>query len=185
MDDSTSIPVSDNTDFIEITTNIVAAYVSNNSVRPADMPTLLADVHAAIVGLNGAPDSAEPKVEKLTAAQVRKSIKPDGLISFIDGKPYKTLKRHLTGNGLTPTEYRERFGLPVDYPMTSASYSAMRAEFARSTGLGQNRQKAAAKAANPAETVSDAAKTRGRKNAAEAAEKPARGRKPKKAAAAE
>ncbi|MDE3748596.1 Ros/MucR family transcriptional regulator [Methylobacterium radiotolerans] len=187
MDESTSLPVSEQPDFIEFTADIVAAYVSNNSVRPADLPGLLTEVHAAIAGLSSASSSAEPKVEKLTPGQIRKSITPDALISFIDGKPYKTLKRHLTGNGLTMEEYRQRFGLPVDYPSTAASYSAMRAEFARSNGLGQKR-KAAAKVADVAETVAEAPKARGRKKAAEptaAAEKPARARKTRKAAAAE
>ncbi|MCJ2051239.1 MucR family transcriptional regulator [Methylobacterium sp. J-070] len=187
MNESTSSPVSDQTDFIELTASLVAAYVSNNSVRPADLPALLAEVHAAIAGLNSGSASAEPKVEKLTPAQIRKSITPDALISFLDGKPYKTLKRHLTGNGLTIEQYRERFGLPRDYPTTAASYSAMRAAFARSNGLGQN--KAAAKTANTAETITEVPKARGRKKAAEPAatpsEKPATARKSKKAAAAE
>ena len=65
-------------------------------------------------------------------AQIRKSITPDALISFIDGKPYKTLKRHLTGNGMTIEQYRERFGLPRDYPSTAASYSAQRSALAKS-----------------------------------------------------
>jgi predicted transcriptional regulator len=187
MDESTSIPLTEQRDFVDLTTDIVAAYVANNSVPVADLPTLLSGVHAALAGLGAPSASAEPKVEKLTPAQIRKSITPDALISFIDGKPYKTLKRHLTGNGLTMEEYRQRFGLPVDYPSTAASYSAMRAEFARSNGLGQ-RRKAAAKAAVVAETIAEPPKARARKKAAEPApapaEKPARARKSKKAAAA-
>ncbi|MGU3386663.1 MucR family transcriptional regulator [Methylobacterium sp. D53M] len=187
MDESTSTPMTEQPTFVELTTEIVAAYVASNSVPVAELPALLSSVHAAIAGLNGASASAEAKAEELTPAQIRKSITPDALISFIDGKPYKTLKRHLTGNGLTMEEYRQRFGLPVDYPSTAASYSAMRAEFARSNGLGQ-RRKAAAKAAAADEAIADAPKARGRKKAAEpaaAAEKPTRARKTKKAASAE
>ena len=104
-------------------------------------------------------------VEKLSAAEVRKSIKPDGLVSFIDGKSYKTLKRHVTGHGLTSADYRAKFGLPHDYPMVAASYAAQRSELARKLGLGQaRRNKAEAKVADVAETVSEPApaKKRGR-----------------------
>ncbi|WP_082557798.1 MucR family transcriptional regulator [Methylobacterium sp. Leaf361] len=166
MDKSTSISASGHTNFIELTSDIVAAYVSKNSVRPADLPNLLAEVHGALSGLNGPSASAEPKVEKATPSQIRKSITPDALISFIDGKPYKTLKRHLTGAGLTFEDYRERFGLPRDYPSTAANYSAMRAEFARKAGLGTQRRNAAPKAAAADETVAEAPKARGRKKVA-------------------
>lgn len=189
MDESTSIPASGKADFINLAADIAAAYVANNSVPVAELPTLLSGVHAALARLSGAPASAEASVEKPTPAQIRKSITPDAMISFIDGKPYKTLKRHLTCNGMTLEEYRQRYGLPRDYPSTAANYSAMRAEFARSNGLGQNRQKAATKVATVAETIAAEPKARGWKKAAEPtaqpAEKPARTRKPKKAAAAE
>ena len=188
MDESNQVSVADHTDVIDLAANIVAAYVSNNSVRPADLPALLSEVHAAIIGLNGTSASAEPKVEKATPSQIRKSITPDALISFIDGKPYKTLKRHVTGNGLTFEEYRERFGLPRDYPTTAANYSAQRSALAKSAGLGQQRRKAAPKAAAADETVAEAPKPRGRKKVAEPAAapagKPARARKPKKVAVA-
>ena len=147
-------------DLVDLTANVVSAYVSKNSVRPNDMPDLLATVHAALTGLGQSGTTEAPATQKLTPAQIRKSVTPDALISFIDGKPYKTLKRHLTGNGMTPEEYRARFGLPRDYPVTAASYSAMRAEFARSSGLGQKRQAA----------------WMALEHAATAAEKPKRGR---------
>ena len=188
MDESASISASEQTDFIELTTEIVAAYVSNNSVRSADLPDLLAEVHRALAGLKGASASVEPKVEKATPSQIRKSITPDALISFLDGKPYKTLKRHITGAGLTFEEYRERFGLPRDYPATAANYSAMRAEFARNAGLGTRPRNAASKTAAANETIAEASKARGRKKASEPvaapAEKPVRSRK-KAAIAAE
>ena len=162
MDDNISVFEASETNFIDLTADIVAAYVSKNSVRPADLPALLADVHAAIAGLNSAPASAEPKVEKLTPSQIRKSITPDALISFIDGKPYKTLKRHLTGNGLTIEEYRARYGLPRDYPTTAASYSALRSEMAHKIGLGNDRRRAAPKAAETGETATEKPKRAGR-----------------------
>ena len=158
MDDVTSnVP----TDHIELTADIVSAYVSNHSIPASELANLLAFVHAAVSGLaaGGTNTAAEDAVEKPTPAQIKKSITPDALISFEDGKPYKTLRRHLTLRGLSPEAYRAKHGLPADYPMTSASYSAQRSELARSLGLGQQRKgqtKAAAKAAVSEETVSEA-----------------------------
>jgi predicted transcriptional regulator len=187
VDDNISVSEPSQTNFIDLTADVVAAYVSKNSLRPADLPALLADVHAAIAALNSAPASAEPKVEKLTPSQIRKSITPDALISFIDGKPYKTLKRHVAGNGMTMDEYRERYGLPRDYPSVAASYSEQRSKLALALGLGNQRRSAAPKVAEVAETTAEAPKARGRKKVAEPAaapaEKPARGRKPKQAPA--
>ena len=167
-------------DFIELAADLVAAYVSNNNVPVSELPKAIASVHAALTGL-GKEVTVEPAaLEKASAAQIKKSIAPDALISFIDGKPYKTLKRHLTKHDLTMEGYRARYGLPSDYPSTSAAYSAQRSELARSLGLGQKR-KAAAEAD---ETIAEAPKTRGRSRkaveasleASEAAPK-ARGRK--------
>ena len=158
-------------DYVGYTAEIVSAYVSNNSVRTGDMPHLLASVHAALTTLAQGDETEAPTIEKPTLAKVRKSITPDALISFIDGKPYKTLKRHLATNGLTPEQYRARFGLPRDYPITAASYSAMRAEFARDSGLGKNRRTAAPKVAEPAETISKKPKRAGRPRKAKDAAK--------------
>ena len=130
----------------QLVTNIVSAYVSNNSVRTSDLPELIASVHAALTGLGTPSAPAEDQVQKLTPAQIRKSITPDALISFIDGKSYKTLKRHLTMHGLDIQGYRIRYGLPSDYPSTSANYSAQRSELAKTLGLGQQRRNAASKA---------------------------------------
>jgi predicted transcriptional regulator len=127
---------------------------------------LIAGIYSALSGLGQGGASEAPAVEKLTPAQIRKSITPDALISFIDGRPYKTLKRHLSGNGMTIEQYRERYGLPRDYPSTAASYSAQRSALAKSLGLGNQRRKAAAKTATTAETVTEAPKKRGRKKAA-------------------
>jgi predicted transcriptional regulator len=163
MDESTATPPDTN---IGLATDIVAAYVSNNSVPTAELPALIAGIYSALSGLGQGGASEAPAVEKLTPAQIRKSITPDALISFIDGRPYKTLKRHLSGNGMTIEQYRERYGLPRDYPSTAASYSAQRSALAKSLGLGNQRRKAAAKTATTAETVTEAPKKRGRKKAA-------------------
>ena len=125
---------------IEIVSELVSAYVSNNHVATADLPALIASVHGALSSLtNGAVATAEtasPSPEKPTAAQIRKSMTRDALISFIDWKPYKTLKRHLTKNGFDPASYRAQFGLPADYPMVAAAYSEIRSGLAKSLGLG-------------------------------------------------
>lgn len=127
----------DTTDFIGTAAAIVAAYVSNNHVQAAELPGLLASVHGALAGLGQPAQPAEAPIEPLSAAQVRKSITPAGLVSFIDGKPYQMLRRHLTTHGMTPETYRARFGLPADYPMTAPTYVARRSEIARGIGLGQ------------------------------------------------
>jgi predicted transcriptional regulator len=175
MDDSTSLPNQDQIDFVELTADIVSAYVANNSVPVPDLPTLLSGVHAALTGLGQTSAPAEPEFKKATPAQIKKSVTPDALISFIDGKPYKTLKRHLTGNGMTIEQYRQRYGLPPDYPTTASAYSAMRAEFARNAGLGHKRRGPAAKRADVSETAPAASEAAGRGT------KTAKGRKPKKA----
>ena len=144
-------------DLVALTADIVSAYVSNNRVPPAEMAALLSSVHAAVAGLGSSSAGVEPSPAKLTPAQIRKSITPDALISFIDGKPYKTLKRHLTGNGLTIEEYRERYGLPRHYPSVAASYSESRSTLAKSLGLGQRRRKSA----EPVQKLSNARKPKG------------------------
>ena len=132
-----------NPNFIELAGDIVAAYVSNNPVPPAELPALIARVHGAIAGLVsgtltvGTEATAQVEVEKPGAAQIRKSVRHDGIVSFIDGKTYKTLKRHLTSHGLDPKAYRDRYGLPADYPMVAPSYAAQRSALAKAIGLGQ------------------------------------------------
>ncbi|WP_066924744.1 MucR family transcriptional regulator [Methylobacterium sp. CCH5-D2] len=123
--------------FLDQAAGIVAAYVSNNHVQVGELPALIAATHAALVGLGQPTAPAEPDVEKPSAAQIRKSVTDDGIVSFIDGKTYKTLKRHLTTNGLDPRAYRERYGLPANYPMVTATYAAQRSALARSIGLGR------------------------------------------------
>jgi predicted transcriptional regulator len=127
------------TDFLDLTGDIVAAYVSNNPVLPSDLPDLIRNVYGALSGLDSgtAKAAAEPEIEKPSAAQIRKSVTPDGIVSFLDGKTYKTLKRHLTGHGLNPQSYRACFGLSADYPMVAPEYAARRSELAKSIGLGR------------------------------------------------
>ncbi|WP_144760806.1 MucR family transcriptional regulator [Methylobacterium dankookense] len=124
---------------IELAGSVVAVYVSKNPVPASDLLTLIASIHAALTGIASGATAAPAveEVEKPTPAQIRKNITPDGLISFIDGKSYKTLKRHLTAQGLEPRAYRERFGLPADYPMVAPNYAAPRSALAKQIGLGR------------------------------------------------
>lgn len=127
--------------FIELAGDITIAWLQNPNVNPAaeDVPAFLKSMHLAIAGLDEAP-AAEPVPEVVAyepAVPVRSSIKPDYLVSLIDGRKYKTLKRHLAANGLTPDEYRARYGLKPDYPMVAANFAAMRRQIAEKIGLGR------------------------------------------------
>jgi predicted transcriptional regulator len=128
-------------DMVGVAAELVSAYVSNNSVPAGDLPQLITSTYAAICGLQtgsvpGA-SAADVEIERPSAAQIRKSIRDDGIVSFLDGKAYKTLKRHLSAHGLHPQSYRERFGLPSDYPMVAPSYAATRSALAKAIGLGR------------------------------------------------
>ena len=131
---------SDNARLITLAAEIVSAYVSNNHVQSGDLPKLIGEVHGAICGASAsgqtvaAPSRASPQ-------EIKRSVTADSLISFEDGKPYKTLRRHLTLRGLSPAAYRTKWGLDPDYPMTARSYSEQRSQLARSLGLGQQRRK--------------------------------------------
>ncbi len=150
--------------YIELAADIVSAFVSNNSVQSADLPNLIASVHSALQNV-GSPVPKQETPQYQPAVPVKKSVTPDAIISLIDGKKYKSLKRHLTGHGLTPAQYRERYGLPADYPMVASAYAARRSELAKAAGLGQQRRKTAAKKADTSEIVAEAPKKRGRKKA--------------------
>jgi predicted transcriptional regulator len=128
--------MTDPEDLLTLVGEIVAAHVSNNSVATSDLPTLIKSVHAALASLGAEPAPAEPEKPK-GAVSVRASIKPDGIISMIDGKKYQTLRRHLARHGYTPESYRATFGLPADYPLTSANYSELRRGMAKKIGLGR------------------------------------------------
>lgn len=118
---------------------IVSAYISNNAIPITELPDLIGRTHAAVSALaNG--DAAETQIEivqKPTPAQIRSSITPEALISFLDGKAYRTLKRHLTSRGLDPRTYRARYGLPADYPMVAQDYAEQRSRFAKAISLGK------------------------------------------------
>ncbi len=119
---------------VELAAQIVAAYVTRNDVPPSQLPALLGVVHGALHGL-GRPAVEKPR--RATEAQIRASIRPDSLISFEDGKPYKALRRHLTLRGLTPEAYRSKWGLPVDYPLVCPTYSAERSRISRAISGGR------------------------------------------------
>jgi predicted transcriptional regulator len=130
---------------VELTADIVAAYVSKNAIAPADLPALIAATHAALAG---ASKPAQPDAPTLIpAVPIKKSVTPEFLISLEDGKKYKSLRRHLSTKGMTPDEYKAKWSLPKDYPMVAASYSAQRSSLAKSLGLGR---KAAPVATPPA-----------------------------------
>lgn len=130
---------------IELASDVVSSFVAHNSISAAELPALIRSVYAALDGV-GKPEAVVEEAEgkRATPMQVRKSISDDGLVSFIDGKKYKTLKRHLTTHGLTIAEYKARFGLPDSYPTTAPAYSAARSALAKSLGLGQRVTKAKA-----------------------------------------
>ena len=138
---------------LDLTAGIVAAYVSRQAVAQADLPGLMRTVHDGLLALQQSPaafalpNELAPAVDRPTPAQIRKSIQDEGLTSFLDGKPYKTLRRHLTAHGLTPDSYRMRYGLPADYPMTAPGYAAQRSALAKAIGLGVPGAQAARQAA--------------------------------------
>jgi predicted transcriptional regulator len=145
--------VTEETNAVELAAELTAAWLANPNTRTSadDVPAFLLSMHAAVSKLAAGPAeepeaAAEPVYEgKVTA---RKSLaSPDHIISMLDGKPYKTLRRHLASNGLTPEEYRSRFNLKADYPMVAPSYSAARSSMAKTIGLGR---KPVAKVEKPA-----------------------------------
>ena len=121
------------------TAELVAAYVSNNHVARVDLPILIATVQRALSALSRTttPSSTENELRTPTHAQICRSITPDAIISFIDGKPYKALKRHLRGHGFDPMSYRQKYGLPHDYPMVAPTYSERRSALSRGYQFGK------------------------------------------------
>jgi predicted transcriptional regulator len=137
-------------ELIALTADIVTAHVSHNNLSSSELPALIQSIHAALSGLGAAAAPAVAEKPK-GAVGVRASIKPDFLISMIDGKSYKMLRRHIAQHGYTPESYRETFGLPRDYPLVSANYAEQRRSMAHKIGLG--RKPAAPAAAKPAKAV--------------------------------
>ncbi|QKR98759.1 MucR family transcriptional regulator [Sphingomonas sp. CL5.1] len=131
------------TNAVELATELTIAWLSNPNTRASseDVPAFLQKMHEAVSGLSSEVEAAsapEVTAEHVPAVSVRKSLaSKDFIISMIDGKPYKTLRRHLAGQGLTPAEYRQRYGLKPDYPMVAESYSEARRAMAKKIGLGR------------------------------------------------
>ncbi|MEY4500545.1 MAG: hypothetical protein RIS52_435 [Pseudomonadota bacterium] len=121
---------------ITLTADIVAAHVSNNSVAVSDIPTLISNVHGALAGLSGGVSA--PAVKQEPAVSIRSSIKPEYIVCLEDGKKLKMLKRHLmTSYGMTPDDYRAKWGLSADYPMVAPNYAEQRRMLAVKIGLGR------------------------------------------------
>jgi predicted transcriptional regulator len=130
-------------DFVELATEVVAAYVANNPLPRSDLPALIQAVHSAVESLGKGSEVAQPQAEtKLPAVPIRKSITPDYLVCLEDGKRFKSLRRHLRLHGLTPEQYREKWGLSSDYPMVAPNYSTQRSALAKKIGLGQTKRRA-------------------------------------------
>jgi predicted transcriptional regulator len=151
----------DDNSLLDSTASVVAAFAANQKIAPGELQALIATVHKTLASLS-APQATAPEPIKLSAAQIRKSVTPDALISFEDGKAYKTLKRHLTTRGLTLAEYKAKWGLPHDYPTTAPSYSARRSAMAKSLGLGSGGRKPTKRAAPAAKAGPAAPAKRGR-----------------------
>jgi len=113
------------------TADLAAVYVAHNHVAASELPTFLTTLHGALCGLGHTNAANRP-----TSAQIRASIRPDAIISFEDGRPYKVLRRHLTEIGMTPEAYRAKWGLPADYPLVPQAYSARRSEISKAIQLG-------------------------------------------------
>jgi predicted transcriptional regulator len=127
--------------FIELTANIVSAYVSNHSVPSADIPALIGQVHSALKLVSGGP-AAAPAEPLKPAVPVKRSINSDYIVCLEDGLKFKSLKRHLrTRYKMTPDQYREKWALPPDYPMVAPNYAAARSQLAKQMGLGQQRRR--------------------------------------------
>ena len=130
---------------VELTADIVAAYVGNHVVPVSELPSLIADVHAALNNTTQPAAAVEAPVvaeKPKPPVPVKKSVQPDYIICLEDGQKFKSLKRHLrTQYNMTPEEYREKWGLPADYPMVAPNYAKARSQLAKDMGLGQQRSK--------------------------------------------
>jgi predicted transcriptional regulator len=137
MNELASVDTNASPEAVQLTADIVSAYVSNNPVGAGDLPKLIAEVHASLRALSGAVQDETP-AELKPAVSIRKSVTPDFLICLEDGKKFKSLKRHIsTHYDLTPDQYRQKWNLPADYPMVAPNYSAVRSGLAKSNGLGR------------------------------------------------
>lgn len=131
-----------NTLILEITSEVVSSYVSNNPISPTDLPGFIREVHSTLAAVSGSgiAPAAEPQKP---AVSIRKSLGHDYLICLEDGQKFKSLKRHLKSHyDLSPDEYRKKWGLPSDYPMVAPAYAERRSALAKEMGLGQKRKRA-------------------------------------------
>jgi len=127
--------------FIDLTANIVSAYVSNNPTPASDIPGLIGQVHAALVRVSTGRLEAPPEPVK-PAVSIKKSVTAEYLVCLEDGKRFKSLKRHLrTQYNMTPEQYRDKWGLPSDYPMVAPNYAVARSQLAKQMGLGQQQRR--------------------------------------------
>ncbi len=132
-----------NANFIGLTANIVSAYVSNNTIAANDLPSLINQVHGALLRVSSGQSEASAEPLK-PSVPIKKSITPEFIVCLEDGKKFKSLKRHLrTQYNMTPEQYRDKWGLPVDYPMVAPNYAAARSLLAKQMGLGQQRRRRA------------------------------------------
>ena len=131
------MPDINQTALAETTSEVVAAYVAKNHIQPNELPALIASVHATLGSLNKAPEPEVPTEPLKPAVSVKKSITDEFIISLEDGRKLKSMKRYLTKLGMTPDEYRAKWGLPKDYPMIAPAYAAKRSELAKNSGLGR------------------------------------------------
>ena len=164
---SDHMPSTAQADILTLTAEITASYVGSNAHVQADqIPEIIRSIRKELSS-GGEVETTAAAVEptpKLHASSVKKSITPDGLISFIDNRPYKTLKRHLARHGMTVDDYRTRYGLPKDYPSVAPNYSAARSAMAKKLGLGargRGAQPAEAAAPAPAATKASGRKAKG------------------------
>jgi predicted transcriptional regulator len=137
-------------DLLELTATVVSAYASHNSIPPGDLIEIIKSTYSALSGLGRAPEAPAAAVTPVPAVPIRKSVTPDAIICLEDGKKFKSLKRHLNNAyGLTPEQYRMKWGLPVDYPMVAPNYAETRSALAKSMGLGRKRVATSEKEARP------------------------------------
>lgn len=135
------------TQLIGLTSDVVAAFVANNKISTSELTDIVKNVHAAFVAAAGGSAPAPEVVQQTPAVSIKKSITPDFLICLEDGRQFKSLKRHLrTKYGISPEEYRAKWGLPKTYPMVAPSYAASRSELAKKMGLGSGGRKPASPA---------------------------------------
>jgi predicted transcriptional regulator len=125
-------------ELLKLATEIVAAYVSNNSIAVSELPSMIKSVHATLGGLAGSVTSEAQTTQK-PAVTIKKSVTPEHIVCLEDGKKLKMLKRYLRSRySMSPEEYRSKWGLPADYPMVAPNYAAQRSEFAKKIGLGRS-----------------------------------------------